>query len=89
MRMISLLATFAARWQAARVRRVVTRGLAAMSACDLSDLGITRLDVSRLFEPSLLPEFRSRGGGGHVPATETLKPLSQRPAVMTSLESLV
>ena len=69
MRMISLLTALAARLaahrQAARVRRVVTRELAAMSACELSDMGITRLDVSRLFEPRPMselrgPEFRSR-----------------------------
>jgi NADP-dependent 3-hydroxy acid dehydrogenase YdfG len=69
MRMISLLTALAARLaahrQAARVRRVATRELAAMSACELSDMGITRLDVSRLFEPRPMsgfqaPEFRSR-----------------------------
>jgi 4-oxalocrotonate tautomerase len=61
MRMTSLLTEFAARRQAALVRRAATRELAAMSLCELSDMGITRLDVSRLFEPRLVPEFRSRG----------------------------
>lgn len=87
MRIISLLAAFAAHWQAARVRRLATRELAAMSACELGDMGITRLDVSRLFEPHLVPDFRSRGGAGHVATAATFKPLPQRPAVMTSLES--
>ena len=86
MRMISLLTAFAAHWQAARVRRVATRELAAMSACELGDMGITRLDVSRLFEPRLVPEFQSRGGVGHVAAAATFKQMPQRPAVMTSLE---
>jgi len=89
MRMISLLTAFAAHWQAARVRRVARRELAAMSVCELSDMGITRLDVSRLFEPRLLPEFRSRGGVGRVAAAGTFKPLLQRSTVMTSLETAV
>jgi len=89
MRMISLLTAFAAHWQAARVRRLATRELAAMSPCELSDIGITRLDVSRLFEPSLLPEFRSRGSARRIAAAGTFKPLPQRPAAMTSVETLV
>ena len=58
MRIISLLTAFAAHWHAVRVRRVATRELAAMSVCELSDMGTIRLDVSRLFEPRLMPEFR-------------------------------
>jgi uncharacterized protein YjiS (DUF1127 family) len=89
MRMSSLLTAFAADWQAARVQHVATRELAAMSACELGDMGLTRLDVSRLFEPRLTPEFRSRGGVGLVSTTATFKPRPQRSAVMTSLGSLV
>jgi uncharacterized protein YjiS (DUF1127 family) len=55
MRMSSLPTAFAACWQAARVRHVAIRELAAMSARELGDMGITRLDVSRLFEPHLMP----------------------------------
>jgi len=88
MRIISLLRAFAAYWQAARMRRVATREVAAMSVCELSDMGITRLDVSRLFEPRLVPEFRIRGSAGRVAATTIFRPLPQGSAVMTSLESL-
>ena len=42
MGMSSLLTAFAAYWRAARVRHVATRELAAMSACQLGDMGITR-----------------------------------------------
>jgi uncharacterized protein YjiS (DUF1127 family) len=88
MRMSSLLTAFAAYWQATRVRHVATRELAAMSACELGDVGITRLDVSRLFEPRLMQEFRSRGVVGRVWTAATFKPRSQRSVVMTSLGSL-
>jgi len=88
MRMISLLTAFAAHRQAARARRVATRELAAMSECELGDMGITRHDVSRLFEPCLAPEFRSRGGVGRVAATAIFKPLPQWSAVMASSELL-
>lgn len=85
MRKNSFLTDFIAYWLAARARRVAARELAAMSACELGDMGITRLDASRLFEPRLMPEFRSRGG---VSTTATFRPRSQRSAVMTNLESL-
>jgi uncharacterized protein YjiS (DUF1127 family) len=88
MRITNLLTAFVAHWQAARARRVATSELVAMSGCELGDIGITRLDVNRLFEPHLASEFRSRGGVGRVAAATTFKPLSQRPAVMTSLEAL-
>ena len=41
MRINSLLSAFAAYWQAAQVRHVAIRELAAMSACELGDMGIT------------------------------------------------
>jgi uncharacterized protein YjiS (DUF1127 family) len=97
MRMISLLTALAAhlvaRRQAARMRHGTTRELAAMSACELSDMGITRLDVSRLFEPRPMPEFRvpefrSRRGAGRVAPAATFKTFPPRQATMTSLESL-
>ena len=88
MGMSSLLTAFAAYWRAARVRHVATRELAAMSACQLGDMGITRLNVSRLFEPRLMPEFRSRGGVGRLSTAATFKPRPQRAVVMTSLGSL-
>ena len=89
---ITALATrLAAHWQAARVRRVTTRELTTMSACELSDMGITRLDVSRLFEPRAMsepwgPELRSCRGAGRVAAVETFTTPPQRSAVMTNLE---
>jgi uncharacterized protein YjiS (DUF1127 family) len=86
MRMISLIIAVCRSWQTAQVQRVAARELAAMSVCELSDIGITRLDVSRLFEPRLAPEFRSRGGGGRVATTTTFRTISQGPAVRTSLE---
>jgi uncharacterized protein YjiS (DUF1127 family) len=89
MRMIGFLTAFAAHWQGARVRRVATRELAAMSVRELSDMGITRLDVCRLFEPRLVPEFRSRGGAGRIAAAATFKPLPQGPAFRISLETLI
>jgi uncharacterized protein YjiS (DUF1127 family) len=89
MHMVGLITAFAARWQAARVRRVATRELAAMSAGELSDMGITRLDVSRLFESRLVREFRSRGDANRVAAAGKSKLLPQRSAVRTSLETLV
>jgi uncharacterized protein YjiS (DUF1127 family) len=64
MRIISLLTALAATFKAARVRRATTRELAAMSVCELSDISITRLDVSSLFEPRPMSEFRSRCGAG-------------------------
>jgi uncharacterized protein YjiS (DUF1127 family) len=87
MRINSLLSAFAAYWQAAQVRHVAIRELAAMSACELGDMGITPLDASRLFEPRLMPEFQSRGGGGRASTATTFKPRPQRSAVMTSLGS--
>ena len=89
MRAISFLTAFAARWRATRMRRIATRELAAMSMRELSDMGITRLDVSRLFEPHLVPEFRSRGGAGGVATTAIFESLPQGPTAMTSLESLI
>ena len=89
MRMIGFLTTLTARWHAAWVRRVATRELAAMSACELSDMGITRFDMSGLFEPRLVPEFRSRGGAGDIAAAATFKPLTQGPAFRASLETLI
>lgn len=87
MRMIKLLALFAARHRVARMRHRATRELAAMSAHELGDMGITRLDVSRLFEPRLVAEFRARDGG-RVVAAAIVKPRPQGSAVMASLESL-
>lgn len=74
MQIITLLGT---RWQAARARRVAERELAGLSACELGDMGITLLDVSRLFEPRLTPDV-----------VGPRKPLPQRSAVMTNQESL-
>jgi uncharacterized protein YjiS (DUF1127 family) len=85
--MISLLTTLAAHWQAARARHAATCELAAMSACELGDMGVTRLDISRLFEPRVAPELCSRGGGGRIVPTAAFKPLLQRSAVMTTMES--
>ena len=67
----------AAHWHAAQARRVAERELAALSTCELGDMGITRLDVSRLFEPRLAPNI-----------VGPLKPPPQRSAVMTNQESL-
>jgi uncharacterized protein YjiS (DUF1127 family) len=86
MRMISLITSVRRSWQAAQVQREAARELAAMSVCELSDIGITRLDVSRLFEPRLAPELRSRGGIGRVATTATFRTISQGPAARTSLE---
>ena len=74
MRIITLLV---ARWQAARARRVAERELAALSPCELGDMGITRLGVSRLFEPRLVPDF-----------AEPFEPLPHSSAVMTNQEAL-
>ncbi len=46
-----------------------------MPARELSDMGITRLDMSRLFEPSLVPEFRSRGSADQFAPAAIFKPL--------------
>jgi uncharacterized protein YjiS (DUF1127 family) len=97
MRITSLLTAFAAHWSAhwaahrhaARARRIATRELAAMFGSELGDMGITRLDVSRLFEPRLVAEFRSRGSAGGVATTTTFKSLPPRSAAMTSRERLV
>jgi len=86
MRIISLVTAVCRSWQAAQAQRVAARELAAMSVCELGDIGITRLDVSRLFEPPLAPEFRSRGGAGRVAPMATFSPLPQGRG--TSLESL-
>ena len=86
MRMINLLAAFAVRRQAARLRRVAARELAAMSACELGDMGITRLDVSRLFEPGLAREFLARGSAARVAAKPKPRPCPRYRAAMTSLE---
>jgi uncharacterized protein YjiS (DUF1127 family) len=55
------LAALGIRLQAARARYAASRELAAMSAGELADMGITRHDVNRLFDPHLAPEFQSRG----------------------------
>ena len=60
-----------------------------MSARELSDMGITRLDVSSLFEPRLVPEFRSRRGANRLATATTFKALPQRSADMTIMESSV
>ena len=57
-----LFAAFASHLRAARVRHATGRELAGMSAGELADMGITRHDLSRLFEPQLTSEFQSRGG---------------------------
>ncbi len=49
---------------------------------------ITRLDVRRLFEPRLVPEFRSRAGVGRSAADATFKHLPRESAFRTSLETL-
>jgi uncharacterized protein YjiS (DUF1127 family) len=54
---VRLVAMLCARWQAARERQAVSRELAAMSAGELADMGITRHDLSRLFDPQHAPEF--------------------------------
>ena len=87
MRMSSLLTAVVAYCQVARARHVATGELAAMSACELRDIGITSLDVSRLFEPRLMPEFRSRGDVDRVSTTATFKPVPQWYAGMTCLRS--
>jgi len=55
------------RLRAAQVRSAATGELAAMSNCELADMGIVRSDVSRLFDAEFLREFRLRGGlpAGH------------------------
>lgn len=87
MRMSSFLVPLAARWRAARTRHLATRELAAMSVGELGDLGITRLDVSRVFEPRLASEFRSRGAARFTIAAAFTS--SPRPGVVrANLESL-
>ena len=88
MHMVGLITAFAAHRQAARVRCVATRELAAMSRCELSDMGITRLDVSRLFESRPVPGFRSRGEADRIAAAATLKPLQQNSAYRESTVTL-
>ncbi len=89
MRMNSLFSSFAAYWRAARARQLAARELAAMSSCELGDMGITRLDAGRLFEPGLMAELRSRGGVGRISNAAPFKPRPQWSAVMTSLGSPV
>jgi uncharacterized protein YjiS (DUF1127 family) len=73
-------------WRTARKRHQAERELAAMSARDLGDMGITRLDVSRLFEPSLAPEFQQRGTAAAVPIETGFESMSQRHVTTRALE---
>jgi uncharacterized protein YjiS (DUF1127 family) len=84
MHMTTLLSSLAAHWKTARAHHAATRELAAMSACELGDIGITRLDVSRLFEPRLIADVHARGGGGRVATAATFRPIPQSPAARTS-----
>lgn len=90
-RMLEALA--AVRVRAARTRRAETSALAAMSNSDLADMGITRHDLSRLFDPHLAPEFQSRGALDRVAArarrVTIIRPPTERPAVVRSLEAVL
>ncbi len=58
--------------QTALARRTESSELAAMSDSELADIGINRNDVSRLFDPELAHEYKSRRGlsAGHRPCAE-------------------
>ena len=48
------------RWQTARARRAAGREVAAMSDRELADMGTSRSDLHRLFDPNAEYEFESR-----------------------------
>jgi uncharacterized protein YjiS (DUF1127 family) len=73
-------------WRAARKRHRAERELAALSARDLGDMGITRLDVSRLFEPRLALEFQLRGTTVYIPPEAGFKSMPQREIIVRTLE---
>jgi uncharacterized protein YjiS (DUF1127 family) len=82
----AIFSAVATSWRTARKRHQAERELAAMPARDLGDMGITRLDVSRLFEPGLAPEFQRRGISVSVPLETGFQSIPKRQVAAGTLE---
>ena len=59
-RIARLVEAVGARLQTALARRAAAGELVAMSDCELADIGISRSEVDRLFDPEFAHEYESR-----------------------------